>query len=137
MEDIVETAEKASMTADRPCGGLAGTASATEASRGPRRVTSSALEDRSDRAEHVRGRLGDPSSRAEGTCYSTEWRNRPLAMTQRSPEGNSGPLESRSSPLETSSGPTMSWIGAPKGVLVIRTSRVSLLEVSLNVDRKR
>ncbi len=68
MYDIVGAAEEPSMTADWPCGGLVGIASATEASRSPRKVTSSALEDRSDRAEYVRGRLVDPSSRAEWTC---------------------------------------------------------------------
>ena len=126
MEDIVETADKASMTADRPCGGLVGIASAMDASRGPRKVTSSALEKRSDRAEYVRGRLVEPGSRAEWTCCSMEWRNHPLAMTERSPEGNSGPSESRSSPLESSSSLTMSSIGGHER-----------LEMSLSVDSKR
>jgi hypothetical protein len=67
--------------------------------------------------------LGEPSSRTDLTCCSTDWRNRPLAVTQRSPEGSSGPLVSWSSPLERSGGLTMSWIGAPKGVFGIRTPR--------------
>ena len=81
---------------------------------------------RSDRAEYVRGRLVEPSSRAEWTCCSTEWRNRPLAVAERSPEGNSGPSESRSSPLESSSSLTMSSIGGHER-----------LEMSLSVDSKR
>ena len=124
MEGIVEVAEKASPTAERRCKGLAGIAPATEASRGPRKAAGSALEERSDRAERVRGSFADQSSCAEWRECRAEWRNRPPAVT-------SGCLKSTSDYMKWSSGDMKRSIGDMKSSIGSAKAAVSRI-----VDRR-
>jgi hypothetical protein len=117
MGDIVEVGEKGSTTAERRYGGLAGTAAATEASRGPRKAANGALEERSDRAEYVRDCFVGQSSRAEWMCCPAGRRNRAPAVRSGPLKSTRGHMKSSSGDMKRSIGDMKASIGSAKAVV--------------------
>ena len=102
---------------------IGGIAPTTDASRGPRKAPSSALEESSDRAEWVRRSLVDQSSRAEWRRCRSGWRNRPSAVTR-------GSLKSTSDCMDWSSGDTK------RSIADMKSSVGAKAAVSRIVDRR-